>query len=74
LFGVLFDRALDAGVERMIGEFIPTPKNALVRELYPRLGFSLLPGTDPSIVRFELSLARAARPSSPIVIEPNRDG
>ena len=32
-------RARALGARRLIGEYRPTPKNALVRELYPRLGF-----------------------------------
>jgi FkbH-like protein len=32
-------RARALGVRRLVGEYCPTTKNALVRELYPRLGF-----------------------------------
>ncbi len=32
------------GAERVIGEYRPTPKNGMVREHYPSLGFSPLPG------------------------------
>jgi FkbH-like protein len=28
------------GARRLVGEYIPTPKNAMVREHYPRLGFA----------------------------------
>lgn len=30
-----------AGVSRLIGEYVPTPKNALVSDLFGRMGFSL---------------------------------
>jgi FkbH-like protein len=33
-------RARDAGCTRIIGRYIPTKKNALVADLYPRLGFA----------------------------------
>ncbi len=36
------------GAERIVGEFLPTAKNALVADLYPRLGFAAVdnaPGT-----------------------------
>ncbi len=32
-------RARALGARRLVGEYCPTPKNKLVRELYPRLGF-----------------------------------
>ncbi len=32
-------RARALGARRLVGEYCPTPKNGLVRELYPRLGF-----------------------------------
>jgi FkbH-like protein len=34
------DKARALGARRLIGEYRPTAKNALVRELYPRLGFT----------------------------------
>ena len=38
-FGELLDRAARLGYRRIIGEYLPTPKNELVRELYQSLGF-----------------------------------
>jgi FkbH-like protein len=38
-FRAILDRAAQAGYHRIIGEYIPTAKNALVRELYDSLGF-----------------------------------
>ncbi len=40
------------GVERLIGEYLPTPKNGLVKDHYPNLGFAQLGGG-----RWELSLS-----------------
>ncbi len=48
-------RARALGARRLIGEYVPTAKNALVRELYPRLGFAEIGRTDAS-VRYALSL------------------
>lgn len=42
LLAHLAKKARDAGCTRLIGEFIPTPKNDPVADLYPRLGFSVL--------------------------------
>lgn len=43
------------GARRLIGEYIPTAKNALVRELYPRLGFKEI-GRSGTSVRYALPL------------------
>ncbi len=37
----LFRHAAANGASEIVGEYIPTPKNAQVAELYPRLGFEL---------------------------------
>lgn len=37
----LMNLARTLGFKRLRGEYIPTPKNELVRELFPRLGFEL---------------------------------
>ena len=29
-----------AGIERIIGEYLPTPKNVMVKDLYPQMGFT----------------------------------
>jgi len=54
----LIARARSLGARRLIGEYIATPKNALVRELYPRLGFSEI-GHSGENVRYALALADA---------------
>ena len=33
-------RAREAGIERLIGEYLPTSKNAMVKELYSQMGFA----------------------------------
>jgi len=43
------------GARRLIGEYIPTAKNELVCDLYPRLGFTEEPGND-GCVRYALPL------------------
>jgi FkbH-like protein len=47
LMNILMQDACDAGVQAMIGEYIPTPRNAVVAELYRRMGFTLTE-IDPS--------------------------
>ena len=40
LMNLLVARARAAGVKRIEGEYIPTPRNAMVADFYPRLGFA----------------------------------
>jgi FkbH-like protein len=65
-------RARALGAHRLIGEYIPTAKNALVRELYPRLGFTEI-GRSGTSVRYALSLddAPAAAAADYIVLAEN---
>lgn len=39
----LVQRAAERGIKRLVGQYIPTEKNAMVAEHYPRLGFTSLP-------------------------------
>ena len=48
-------RARALGARRLIGEYSATAKNALVRDLYPRLGFTEI-GRDGASVFYELPL------------------
>ena len=58
----LIERAERMGYRRILGEFLPTKKNALVAELYDRMGFRQLDSGDGSSVLYELELAGASRP------------
>ncbi|NLG03526.1 MAG: hypothetical protein GX567_06825 [Clostridia bacterium] len=39
ILDTIVNTAKDAGYEKVIGEYIETPKNAMVKDLYQRLGF-----------------------------------
>ncbi len=58
IFADIAAHARDLGARRLIGEYLPTAKNALVRELYPRLGFTEI-GRDGASVRYALPLNEA---------------
>ena len=60
----LLERAMALGYRRVVGEYIPTKKNALVADLYDRLGFARAEGIDASDggVRYVLDLDRAEPP------------
>jgi len=40
MFAQLLDAARSKGLRRLVGRYVPTAKNAMVRDLYPRLGFT----------------------------------
>ena len=42
----MVDAAKAKGYKRIIGEYLPTPKNAMVAEHYPQLGFIRIEGAE----------------------------
>ncbi len=56
------ERAMALGYRRVVGEFLPTKKNALVADLYDRLGFSRDGGAAEGGVRYLLDLERTEPP------------
>jgi predicted enzyme involved in methoxymalonyl-ACP biosynthesis len=51
------DQALKLGAKRLIGEYIPTKKNGMVRDHYVKLGFALLHEDVSGSSRAALNLA-----------------
>ena len=49
----MISAAADAGYKKVIGEYLRTPKNAMVSDIYERLGFSRVSDT-----RFEADTGR----------------
>ena len=64
ILGDIVARARALGARRLVGEYSPTAKNALVRELYPRLGFNVV-GRNGDSVLYELLLDDARKHSGP---------
>lgn len=56
-FNLLAERALAAGAHSLQGIYCPTAKNAQVRDLYPRLGFSLVDERSDGKTRWQFELA-----------------
>jgi FkbH-like protein len=52
----LAQKARALGCTRLIGEYIPTAKNSVIAELYPRLGFEQ-PSVVDGVTRYHLDLA-----------------
>ena len=63
-FGELLERAQTLGYRQIHGEYIPTKKNALVSELYDRMGFHRVRVGDDRAVLYVLEVAAAARPAA----------
>jgi predicted enzyme involved in methoxymalonyl-ACP biosynthesis len=49
---VLLSAAQSEGAVAVIGEYVCTEKNVVVRDLYPRMGFELRPGTGAEYIFF----------------------
>jgi len=65
MLAIVADTARQAGAERLIGHYRPTPKNAMVRDLFSRLGFQALgePREDGEAVwEFDLGACSVAMP------------
>src|SRR5262249_42975986 len=62
IFGTLLERSRELGYQTIVGEFIPTKKNALVSGLYQELGFSSIPNGNGGAICYELDLKTACRP------------
>ncbi|HEY1922409.1 MAG TPA: HAD-IIIC family phosphatase [Tepidisphaeraceae bacterium] len=52
----LVERAKSLGYQRLLGHFIPTKKNALVKDLFPRLGFRPVESKESGVSAYELNL------------------
>jgi FkbH-like protein len=70
-FNYLLTEARSRGVRQLIGHYIPTPKNALVQDLYARLGFSVCEAATDGTVTYGLCLENA-RPAQTFVLNPCR--
>jgi predicted enzyme involved in methoxymalonyl-ACP biosynthesis len=64
LFRHMCTTALETGITRIRGKYVAGPRNALVAELLPRLGFVELAG-DPGV--WEYDIAANGPPESPYI-------
>ena len=72
LFNALVERARERNCHRLIGEFISTSKNAVVADLYERLGFDQCDGDDTVSRRFRIDLADI-RPATTFIASASSD-
>jgi FkbH-like protein len=66
---ILVAEAAKRGVSRLIGEYIPSPKNGMVREHYERLGFEPFDEDDAGRKRSALDITAYRAPDLPMVVE-----
>jgi predicted enzyme involved in methoxymalonyl-ACP biosynthesis len=52
-----------AGVGRLIGEYLPTERNMMVRDHYRKLGFALISEAADGATRWELALPVTLKPA-----------
>ncbi len=62
--GVLASVARSRGVARLVGEYLPTARNAMVKDHYPRLGFEVRDVQADGSCRYVLDLGRPVRDGS----------
>jgi FkbH-like protein len=70
MVSVLLKEALNSGATSVLGEFIPTAKNTLVKDLYPRLGFVASPGKSAA---FAFDLKGKSIPECSFVMDKSRE-
>ena len=68
-FRVLWERAIKLGYRRIVGEYIPSAKNALVVELYDTLGLRRIGDSPSKGVLYEADLVNAEPP--PTFVRPD---
>ena len=62
------EAAREAGAARLIGDYLPSPKNAMVEEHFGSLGFSRAGSVGEGGTRWELALADYTPPDLPMVL------
>jgi len=62
------------GLGRLLGEYIPTPKNALVRDLFATLGFAQVGEDAGGRTRWELRIDEEWQPRPHFIRESSTDG
>ncbi|GAC1420351.1 MAG: HAD-IIIC family phosphatase [Acidobacteriaceae bacterium] len=67
---LLVEQARTRGARRLIGRYLPTAKNAMVRDLYPGLGFTLLQQGPGEATLWSLDLASYQPAAVPIDCNP----
>ena len=65
--------ARDRGFTTIIGDYIPTPKNALVRDIYARMGFAHIAGDAGNATQWALAVAGFLPTETAIAVDAQFD-
>jgi len=71
---LVVEEARRLGGSRLIGTYIPSAKNDMVREHYPRLGFTRINEAADGRTRWELVLSKPVAANPAITIEEHKNG
>jgi FkbH-like protein len=74
LLGQLYRSALAVGVRVIRGEYLPSARNALVRDHYRKLGFERVDGEEGGRSTWELAVLETWQPPETAIRESDRDG
>jgi FkbH-like protein len=76
LFSVLLEECRRRRISRLLGTYLPTPKNGLVRDLYETLGFKLRERQQDggTLWEFTVPSSVSAGPELPMTIDPAPSG
>lgn len=69
MLSMIVANARQSGIRRIIGHYIPTPKNNMVSDHYLKLGFSLLEETSSGDRIFALDLQDYVAPELPMIVQ-----
>jgi FkbH-like protein len=61
--------AKKAGAKKLIGHYIPTARNMIVKDHYAKLGFTKTESHDDGSETWELDIAEVARPAIPMTVK-----
>ena len=73
LWAALVERANEAGIHKVFAEYLPTPKNGIVANLYDRFGLQRLEH-NPSSTRYVLEKIEVQPPPGWIHLTKNKKG
>lgn len=71
---LVVDEARRLGASRLVGTYIPSPKNGMVREHYLRLGFTPIDETFDGVTRWQLDLAHPIAANPAITLKEQKNG
>ena len=69
VLGRIVGEARKSGVSRLVGTYVPTPKNSMVADHYGKLGFVRIGEGDGARTHWELDVADYADPELPMSVE-----